>query len=143
MTGYLLDTNVISELRRIDRANVNLVAWSHITPIAQMYLSVVTVLEVEQGILLLERKDARQALHIRTWLDNEILVNFKERILEVDLKVAFACAKLHVPDPRPERDALIAATALSNGLTVVSNNESDFAPMGIPFMNPWKSRAVS
>lgn len=134
---YLLDTNVVSELRRPERADPNVRAWASNTSSDLYMLSVVTVLELERGTLLMERRDANQGAILRRWLEQDVLRSRHERILDIDTDVARACAKLHVPDPRPERDALIAATALVRGLTVVTRNTADFEPMGVALFNPW------
>src|SRR4051812_14862865 len=107
---YLLDTNIISELRRPERAGENLRAFAAATPRTQIHLSVVTLMEIEIGVLRAERKDPLQAAVIRAWLTDQILPRFEGRILPVDAAVALRCAPLHVPDPHSERDALIAAT---------------------------------
>lgn len=134
---FLLDTNVVSELRRPERADTNVRAWASSTPAELYAISVVTVLELERGILLRERRDKMQGAILRRWLEQEILTPLADRILPIDTKVAQRCANLHVPDPRPERDALIAATALTHGLTVVTRNIDDFDPMGVALLNPW------
>lgn len=134
---FLLDTNVVSELRRPERANANVRAWASGTPAEIYAISVVTVLELERGVLLVERRDAMQAAVLRRWLEREILTPLADRILSIDTAIALRCANLHVPDPRPERDALIAATALTLGLTVVTRNVGDFEPMGVTLINPW------
>lgn len=134
---FLLDTNVVSELRRPERADANVRAWASGTPAELYAISVVTVLELERGILLVERRDAMQAAVLRRWLEREILTPLADRILPIDTAIARRCANLHVPDPRPERDALIAATALTLGLTVVTRNVGDFEPMGVALLNPW------
>jgi predicted nucleic acid-binding protein len=134
---YLLDTNVVSELRRPDKADAALVAWAGATPAASMFLSVVTVLEIELGARLVERRDTAQGRVLRTWIDGQILPHFDGRILPIDTAVALRCAQLHVPDPRAERDALIAATALVHGLTVATRNVRDFEATGVPLLNPW------
>lgn len=134
---FLLDTNVVSELRRPERADANVRAWASGTPAELYAISVVTVLELERGILLVERRDAMQAAVLRRWLEREILTPLADRILPIDTAIARRCANLHVPDPRPERDALIAATALTLGLTVVTRNVGDFEPMGVTLINPW------
>jgi hypothetical protein len=133
---FLLDTNVVSELRRPERADANVRRWASSTPIELHAISVVTVLELERGTLLMERRDAVQGAILRRWLEQEVLASHAG-ILPVDLAVARRCATLHVPDPRPERDALIAATALVHGLTVVTRNAGDFEPMGVAVLNPW------
>src|SRR5581483_10564954 len=134
---FLLDTNVVSELRRPERADANVRAWASSTPAELCAISVVTVLELERGTLLVERRDALQGAVLRRWLQHEILTPFATRILTIDAAVALQCASLHVPDPRPERDALIAATALTHRLTVVTRNTVDFEPMGVALLNPW------
>lgn len=134
---FLLDTNVVSELRRPERAHANVRAWASNTPAALYAISVVTVLELERGTLLMERRDPKQGAVLRRWLEHEILTPLAERILSVDAAIARHCASLHVPHPRPERDALIAATALTHGLTVVTRNIADFEPMGVDLLNPW------
>lgn len=134
---FLLDTNVVAELRRPERADGNVRAWASSTPAELYAISVVTVLELERGTLLTERRDAVQGAILRRWLQHEILTPLATRILTIDVAIARRCASLHVPDPRPERDALIAATALTHGLTVVTRNTADFEPMGVALLNPW------
>lgn len=134
---FLLDTNVVSELRRPERADGHVRAWAAKTPLALYALSVVTVQELERGTLLMERRDAKQGAILRRWLEDEVLTRLAPRILPIDVAIARRCAGLHVPDPRPERDALIAATALTHGLTVVTRNAADFEPMGVALLNPW------
>jgi toxin FitB len=134
---FLLDTNVVSELRRPERADENVRGWASNTPAELHAISVVTVLELERGTLLVERRDAMQGVILRRWLEHEILTPFATRILTIDVAIARHCASLHVPDPRSERDALIAATALTHRLTVVTRNTVDFEPMGVALLNPW------
>lgn len=134
---YLLDTNVVSELRRPERAHANVLTWASRTTSDLYALSVVTVLELERGTLLMERRDIIQGAILRRWFEQEVLARLAPRILPVDIAIARRCAALHVPDPRPERDALIAATALVHGLTVVTRNTADFEPMGVKLFNPW------
>jgi predicted nucleic acid-binding protein len=134
---FVLDTNVVSELRRPDKADPKVVAWSSNAPLASFFLSSITVLELELGALLIERKDATQGAIIRAWIDRQILPRFEGRVLAIDTAVARRCARLHVPDPRAERDALIAATALVHGMTVVTRNVADFEPTGVQTLNPW------
>ena len=137
---YLLDTNVISELRKAknDKANKKVVAWANSVSATSLFLSVVTILELETGILLVEKRDAVQGAILRSWIDTHVLPAFSERVLAVDTAVAQRCAKLHVPDPRSDRDAIIAATALVHGMTVVTRNVNDFEPTGVEFFNPWE-----
>ena len=136
---YLLDTNVVSELRkvRLGRANPGVGRWAECVSAADLYLSVVSVQELEMGVLLLLRRDPAQGAVLRAWLDTQVLPAFAQRMLPVDLAVAQRSAALHVPDPRPVRDGLIAATALVHGMTVVTRNVADFQPCGVPVLNPW------
>jgi predicted nucleic acid-binding protein len=135
---FLLDTNVVSELRRSDRANPLVLAWSNALPSSQSFISAITILELETGILLRERRDPRQGAQFRTWFENKVLPSFTGRVLPVDSVVARRCASLHVPNRRPDRDAFIAATAIVHGLTVATRNICDFEPMGVALFNPWQ-----
>lgn len=135
---YLLDTNVISELRKPQaRASRSVVAWVRAQTPTLMYVSAITVLELELGVARVERRDVEQGRRLRAWLDERVLVGFSDRVLAVDVAVAQRAARLHVPDPRPERDALIAATALVHGMSVVTRNVADFEVTGVPTINPW------
>jgi predicted nucleic acid-binding protein len=136
---FLLDTNVISELKKAKtgRADVAVMRWGASVPGRSMFLSAITVMELELGTLLAERRDAVQGAMLRSWLNGQVLPAYLGRILVVDVQVAVRCAALHVPDRRSERDALIAATALIHGMTVVTRNVADFAPTGVPVLNPW------
>lgn len=137
---FLLDTNVVSELRKIGdgKADNRVTGWASAHNVGVFYLSAVTILELELGILLLERKDANQGARLRSWFERQVLPEFASRILPVDTAVALRCARLHVPDPRSERDALIAATALVHGFTIVTRNRRDFEPTDVPILNPWQ-----
>ncbi|WP_210411729.1 type II toxin-antitoxin system VapC family toxin [Rhodoferax sediminis] len=137
---FVLDTNVVSELRKIrsGRADANVAKWADSVESVDLYLSVITVQELEIGVLLAERRDPAQGAVFRAWLDSHVLPAFAGRILPVDTAVAQRSAKLHVPDPRPVRDCLIAATALVHGMTVVTRNVADFEPCGVLLLNPWE-----
>lgn len=137
---YLLDTNVISELRKAGdgRADANVVAWLGGVDAANFYISAVTVMELELGILLVERRDKPQGQRLRAWMENQVLREFADRTLPLDTAVALRCARLHVPDPRSDRDAYIAATALIHGMIVVTRNQVDFEPTGVQLLNPWE-----
>ena len=136
---FVLDTNVIAELRKIraGKADPHVAAWADSVDAGSLHISAITILELEIGILQLERKDQRQGAVLRTWLETRVLPEFAGRIFAVDTAVAQRCARLHVPNPRAERDALIAATALVHGMTVVTRNLADFRPTGVPLLNPW------
>lgn len=135
---YLLDTNVLSELRRPDRADANVLAWAARTPAIGFWVSVISILEIEMGVLRVERRDPAQGRQLRNWLEGQVLRSFENRILSVDSKVARRSAAFHVPDPRADRDALISATALVHGLTVVTRNTDNFEATGVPLINPWR-----
>lgn len=137
---HLLDTNVVSELRkvRLGRADPNVTAYAARFDAADLFLSAITVMELELGVALLERKDAAQGARLRLWLEQQVLPEFAGRILAIDEAVARRCARLHVPDRRSERDALIAATALVHGMSIVTRNVADFQPTGVSLLNPWE-----
>src|ERR1700679_3214262 len=124
---YLLDTNVISELRKAKsgKSNKNVTAWAETISPSSLFLSVITILELEIGILWVERRDPAQGAILRSWLNAHVLPVFSERILYLDVAVAQRCAKLHVPNPRSDRDAIRAGTALVLGVSVVTRNVSD------------------
>jgi hypothetical protein len=136
---YLLDTNVISEMRKIraGKADPNVSTWADSVDASDLYLSVVSIHELELGVLLAERRDAVQGARLRRWLTEQVLPAFAGRIVDIDLAVAQRSAGLHVPDPRPFRDGLIAATALVHGMTVVTRNVDDFEALGVAILNPW------
>jgi toxin FitB len=134
---FLLDTNVVSELRRARRTDPNVAAWAESVPQEDMFLSSVTILELEMGALRLARRDGDRGRAIQRWIQDRVLRAFADRILAVDTAVARRCAPLHVPHPRPYRDSLIAATALVHGLVVATRNRADFEPMAVPILNPW------
>ena len=138
---FVLDTNVVSELRkvRLGKADANVAAWAQSVDAADLFVSAITIMELELGVLSMERKDASQGVLLRTWLEQHVLPEFSGRTLPVDTAVAQRCARLHVPDKRGERDALIAATALVHGMTVVTRNTADFKPTGVALINPWEA----
>lgn len=125
---YVLDTNIVSEIRKskTGRADPAVVEWSSRVPTGLSYISAVTIQELEHGVLLVERRDPKSGAVLRSWLDGDIARAFEQRILPVDAAVARVAASLHVPDPAPVIDALIAATALANNMTVVTLNTRDF-----------------
>lgn len=134
---FLLDTNVLSELRRRERIAPAVGAWADSVDSQALFISVITLLEIEMGILAVERRDPTQAALLRRWLDDHVMPTFDGRILPIDTAVARECARLHVPDRKAERDALIGATALVHRLVVVTRNIADFEPMKVRVLNPW------
>ena len=135
---YLLDTNVVSELRR-PRADDAVREWIGAQPVATLAISVITVMELEIGVRRVERRDPGQGEVLRQWLEQRVLSAFRDRILPIDMEVARRASALHVPDPGPERDTLIAATAFVHGLTLATRNVTDFAPTGVPLVDPWST----
>jgi toxin FitB len=136
---YVLDTNVVSELRKAHdgKADRHVTAWAAGVPASSLFLSALSILELELGVLRIERRDAAQGMVLRAWLDERVLPAFADRVLAIDTEVARRCAGLHVPDPHGERDALIAATALVHGMSVVTRNVADFGRTGVRVINPW------
>ncbi len=141
--SYLLDTNVVSEMRKIraGRADSNVAAWADSVPAASLYLSVISLQELEIGILSLERRDSVGGSHLRRWFEEQVVPTFHRRILPVDSNVALCSAQFHVPDPRPFRDSLIGATALLHGMTLVTRNTRDFSYLPCDILNPWEVRS--
>lgn len=136
---YLLDTNVVSELRRAraGRADPRVVGWATATPTLHQWISVITLHELEHGVCSAEHSDPAAGEVLRRWLEDDVLPAFDQRILPVDLHVARVSARCHVPDLKDLRDTLIAATAAVHGLTVVTRNSCHFARLPAPTFNPW------
>ena len=138
--SYLLDTNVVSELRKIGdgKADARVAAWGDTEDAESFFISAITILELARGVLGIQRRDAAQGARLRAWLDNHVRPEFAGRILPIDDQIAMRCAHLHIPDRRNEVDALIAATALVHGLTVATRNVRDFEGTGVVVVNPWQ-----
>ena len=139
---FLLDTNVVSELRKSGSSKINpqVEQWSRSTPGILTFFSAITIFELERGVLLLERRDSKQGSILRQWLNNYVLINYAlinyaERILAFDSDIAQRCAALHVPNPISDYDAMIAATALEHNLTIVTRNTKDFEKTGVKLLN--------
>ena len=139
---FLLDTNVVSELRKSEtkEGDRSVEAWGQSIPLEQTYtyICAVTIFELERGVLSMERRDNIQGIILRQWLEGYVLVKYAERIFPFSTAVARRCALLHIPDPMPVQDAMIAATALVHGLTVVTRNVKDFERTGVRLLNPWE-----
>ncbi|WP_081688051.1 type II toxin-antitoxin system VapC family toxin [Rhizobium mesoamericanum] len=138
---YLLDTNVVSELRKVGdgKADTNVTKWVGAQDSNELVISVITILEIERGILTIQRRDSAQGSRLREWMDSHVRPAFAERILPIDDAIATRCAHLHIPERRNDADALIAATALVYGLTVVTRNIHDFNDTGVIIIDPWQS----
>jgi predicted nucleic acid-binding protein len=136
---YVLDTNVVSELRKAKdgRADKHVTAWAIGVLPSSLFVSVITTLELELGVLLVERRDPVRGGVLRAWLDHRVLPDFADRVLPIDTEVARRCARLHVPNPQGERDALIAATALLHGMTVLTRDATELGRTGVQVINPW------
>lgn len=137
---FVLDTNIISELRKAKagKANLGVTEWASNVPAVLMFMSVISLHELEHGVLLSERRDPTQGRLLRTWLDLSVVAAFEDRFLPVSADIARQAAALHVPDPAPFRDALIAATARHHDMTVITRNVSDFTRFaGLEVANPW------
>lgn len=137
---FVLDTNVISELRKTaaGRADPNVVNWANQTSPQLMFLSAISIHELEHGVLLAERSDPHKGSILRCWLDDDVIPAFAGRILDVNAEIAISAAGFNVPDPAPFRDSLIAATALAHKVTVVTRNLRDFERYGtLDVLNPW------
>ncbi len=137
---FVLDTNVVSELRKAaaGKANPGVTDWADSIPTPLMFMSVITLHELEHGVLLAERRDPEQGKILRSWLDSSVAAAFEDRLLPVSADIARTAAALHVPDPTPFRDALIAATAICHDMTVITRNTSDFERYtNLNLTNPW------
>jgi predicted nucleic acid-binding protein len=133
---FVLDTNVVSELRKKNNADRNVAEWASEKLTPQLFISVITVMELEYGVLLAARRDTPKAEMLRAWVERT-LDRFRGHVLDVSMEAARRCAALHVPDPKPERDALIAATALAHDMTLVTRNTVHFERTGVKLFNPW------
>ena len=138
---YLLDTNVVSELRKVGdgKADLNVTTWLSGQDSRDLYISAITILELERGILSIQRRDIEQGSRLRAWMDSRVRPEFAERILSINEAIATRCAHLHIPDRRNEADALIAASAIVHGLAVVTRNIHDFQGTGVVLVDPWRA----
>ena len=133
----ILDTNVVSEVRK-PSGNRNVKTWLSDQNGDEMYISAITVLELQRGISQSEKRgDKPQATMLARWLDDMLLPTFAGRILPVDHSIARLAGRLEWPSPADFRDALIAATAIEHGATVVTRNVRHFEGAGVDLVNPW------
>jgi toxin FitB len=137
---YLLDTNIISESRKLGTAKVdpNAARWFAEVDVETSFVSAMTIFELERGVKQMERRDTAQGALLRRWFDEQVMTTYEHRTLPLSREVALICAGLHIPDPKSERDAWIAATAIDAGLTLVTRNVDDFANMGVGLINPFE-----
>ena len=137
---YLLDTNIISELKKLDSGKIHpqVQRWAYSINLMQTKISVVSITEIRTGILSLTRKDQAQAASLDNWFTNRLLPAYRTRTLSVDTEVALICAQLHIPTKRPINDAYIAATAIAHNLTLVTRNVRDFQGLPLMLENPFE-----
>ncbi|MGA0333732.1 MAG: type II toxin-antitoxin system VapC family toxin [Kiritimatiellia bacterium] len=137
MKGYLLDTNVISEVRKGSKCDAKVADWVVSVPMMQMYLSVISMMEISSGIFKVLRSQPEFGLKLNDWYENELKSGFAGRVLMVDLGIAEIGARLNHQRSLPYRDGLLAATASRHGFTLVTRNIKDFAQMDLELLNPW------
>lgn len=137
---YLLDTNIISELKKLDSGKIHpqVQRWAYSINLMQTKISVVSITEIRTGILSLARKGQAQAASLDNWFTNRLLPAYRTRTLSVDTEVALICAQLHIPAKRPINDAYIAATAIAHNLTLVTRNVRDFQGLPLILENPFE-----
>jgi PIN family toxin-antitoxin system, toxin component len=137
---YLLNTNIISELKKLDSGKIHpqVQRWAYSINLMQTKISVVSITEIRTGILSLARKDQAQAASLDNWFTNRLLPAYRTRTLSVDTEVALICAQLHIPTKRPINDAYIAATAIAHNLTLVTRNVRDFQGLPLILENPFE-----
>lgn len=137
---FLLDTNVLSEIRKGDRAHPNVLRWSDATPAGEIATSVLVLAEIRRGIELKRRSDPKQAAIFDRWFAR-MRERFAERVIPIDEPITEAWATMSVPDPLPFIDGFLAATAKVHGLTLVTRNVSDVARTGVSILDPFAAEA--
>lgn len=135
---YLLDTNVVSELRKIQSKHSAFNDWYKTIDPQTCYLSSLTIFEIRKGILLKSLKDPQQAEILQHWFNERLIPHFHGRVLDFTADMAEIMAKLHVPNPAPFADSIIASTALYYDLTVITRNIQDFQNLGVKLINPFE-----
>jgi predicted nucleic acid-binding protein len=136
MSGFLLDTNILSELRKQSRCDAGVRHWVEGTTGEELFVSVLVLGEIRQGVERIRLRDQNQARTLEKWLQS-ILTEFADRILPVDERVADQWGRLGLRQPVPTLDALLAATALVHDLTVISRDEDGFRNTGVRIINPF------
>lgn len=136
MSGFLLDTNVVSELRKRERCAPKVDAWVRTIPQEQIFISVLVIGELKQGVLLKRRNDPESAAVLERWFTSLIDL-YAQRILPVTIQIAQEWGKLSAVRPIPPEDGLMAATASVHGLTLVTRNVRNVAGLGVDLLNPW------
>lgn len=135
---YVLDTNLVSEIRKVPaKKNPAVQRWLEQQYSDQLFITSITVYELEVGVQRLARKDSAQATLIGDWLHGTLLPGFEGRVLDLDLESSLIAATYQVPDPRPSADCFIAAITQRHHMKLVTRNTKDFLAMNIPLINPW------
>jgi len=137
---FILDTNVVSALRVRGR-HLAVEAWAAAHPVADLYITAMTVAELERGVIAKERADAAQGLILRRWFEDHVIPSFSGRVLPSDLPAARILATFRVPEHAPLGDALIGAVAQAAEMTVATRNTRHFQPLGVRCLNPWEQGA--
>lgn len=137
---YLLDTNVVSALRVRGR-NPAVEAWARSVPVADQFITTTTVTGIERAVIAKERSGPDQGRVLRRWFTDRVLPAFGDRVLAFDLSAARILAAYRVPEHAPLDDALVAAIAHANGMSVATRNTRRFDPLGVPCVDPWERAA--